>query len=81
MMGTMGYPINGASLLIRYPTHKSNMHNMAYNIWYCGISLSNLKRINMGLIFIDENVFDFQGENYLAVKVVKFFLDFNLIFQ
>ena len=66
---------------IRFLTHKSNMHNMAYNIWYCGISLCNLKWINLSLIFVDENVFDFYGENYLAVKAVIFFLDFYHIFQ
>ena len=56
---TEGYPRNGARLSIRYLTYKSNMHNMAYNIWYCGIFQGNLNGINLSLNFIDENVFDF----------------------
>ena len=56
---TEGYPINGARLLTKYLTHKLTMHNMAYNIGYLGILLSNLKGINLSLNFIDKNVFDF----------------------
>ena len=47
LLSTEGYPINGARLSIIYLTHKSNMHNMGYNMGYCEISLRNLKGINL----------------------------------